>query len=166
MVLFITLDLISMRGRQLRHLRHLIHRIQTCHQSHLRHLSWRSQTSQMSHWKLCHFQDFQEKHDEGQASLFRKCLLLSRCTCAVLAKKRKRGEEVKPIYKCLNTQYMRNSKVIYTFKMEYVSKINIFGWKMMVKSGLENINLKFLCAQSLFWKITFTYQKILKRFPN
>ena len=26
----------------------------------------------------------------------------------------------------------------YLLKMEYVSKINIFGLKMMVKSGLEN----------------------------
>ena len=32
----------------------------------------------------------------------------------------------------------------YVFKMEYVSKISIFGLKMMVKSGLERIFLKFL----------------------
>ena len=30
--------------------------------------------------------------------------------------------------------------------MEYVYKINIFGLKMMVKSGLENIFLKFFHA--------------------
>ena len=34
--------------------------------------------------------------------------------------------------------------------MEYVSKINIFGLKMMVKSGLEKNILKFLQAQSYF----------------
>ena len=32
--------------------------------------------------------------------------------------------------------------------MEYVPKINNFGLKMMVKSGLEKIFLKFLHAQS------------------
>ena len=37
----------------------------------------------------------------------------------------------------LNTHYMRNSTIIYQFKMEYESKINIFGLKMMVKSGQE-----------------------------
>ena len=31
--------------------------------------------------------------------------------------------------------------------MEYVSKINIFDLKMMVKKGLEKIILKFLLAQ-------------------
>ena len=31
--------------------------------------------------------------------------------------------------------------------MEYVSKINIFGLKMMIKSGLEKIFLKFLHTQ-------------------
>ena len=44
----------------------------------------------------------------------------------------------------LNTQYMRNPDMVYVLKMEYVSKINIFGLKMMVKSGLEKIFLKFL----------------------
>ena len=37
---------------------------------------------------------------------------------------------------CL-TQYMRNPDMVYVLKMEYVSKSNIFGLKMMVKSGLE-----------------------------
>jgi hypothetical protein len=40
--------------------------------------------------------------------------------------------------------------------MEYVTKINIFGLKMMVKSGVEKTFLKFLHAESLFWKIFFT----------
>jgi hypothetical protein len=39
--------------------------------------------------------------------------------------------------------------------MEYVSKITIFWLKMMVKSGLEKLLLKFLNAQSL-GKIRFT----------
>ena len=47
----------------------------------------------------------------------------------------------------LNIQYMRNPDMVYVLKMEYVSKINIFGLKMMVKSGLEKIFLKFLHAQ-------------------
>ena len=39
--------------------------------------------------------------------------------------------------------------MVYVLKMEYVPKINIFGLKMMVKSGLEKIFLKFLLAQSM-----------------
>ena len=42
---------------------------------------------------------------------------------------------------------MRNPDMVYILKMEYVSKIIIFGLKMMVKSGLEKIFLKFLHAQ-------------------
>ena len=34
---------------------------------------------------------------------------------------------------------MRNPGMVYVVKMEYVSKINIFGLNMMVKSGLEKI---------------------------
>ena len=45
---------------------------------------------------------------------------------------------------------MRNPDIVYVLKMEYVSKINIFGLNMMVKSGLEKIFLKFLHAQGLF----------------
>ena len=40
---------------------------------------------------------------------------------------------------CFNTQYMRNADMVYVLKMEYVSKINVFGLNMMVKSGLEKI---------------------------
>jgi hypothetical protein len=32
---------------------------------------------------------------------------------------------------------MRNPDMVYVLKMEYVSKINIFGLNMMVKSGLD-----------------------------
>ena len=48
------------------------------------------------------------------------------------------------LFDIIITQCMKNPD------MEYVSKINIFGLKMMVKSGLEKIFLKFLHAQSLF----------------
>ena len=57
---------------------------------------------------------------------------------------------------CINTYYDNDSYFIYVLKMEYVSKINTFGLKMMVKSGLENIFLRSLHAQSLFRKILFT----------
>ena len=50
----------------------------------------------------------------------------------------------------LYTQYMRNPDMLYVLKMEYVSKINIFGLIIMVKSGLENFFLKFLHGQGLF----------------
>ena len=52
--------------------------------------------------------------------------------------------------KYINTQCMRNPDMVYVLKMEYVSKINIFGLKMMVKSGLEKMFLKFLYAQGIF----------------
>ena len=52
----------------------------------------------------------------------------------------------------LNTQYMRNSNLVYVPKMEYVHKVNIFGLKMMVKSGLEKNILKFLHAQNYFFQ--------------
>ena len=45
---------------------------------------------------------------------------------------------------------MGNPDMVYILKMEYVSKINIFGLRMIVKSGLEKIFLKSLHAQTLF----------------
>jgi hypothetical protein len=40
---------------------------------------------------------------------------------------------------------------VYVLKIEYVYKINIFGLKMMAKSGLEKIFLKFLHAEDIFY---------------
>ena len=48
---------------------------------------------------------------------------------------------------------------MFTLKVESVPKNTSFGLKMMVKSVLEKNILKFLHAQSLFWKICFTSQK-------
>ena len=59
----------------------------------------------------------------------------------------------------INRQYVRNPDMAYVLKMEYVYKINIFGLKMMVKSGLEKIFLKSLCVQSLFRKIFLLHRK-------
>ena len=44
----------------------------------------------------------------------------------------------------LNTSYLTDSYIIFTLKMESVSKITIFGLKMMVKSGIEKSILKSL----------------------
>ena len=52
--------------------------------------------------------------------------------------------------KIVNTQYMTNSTLVCPVKIEYVTKNNIFGLKMMVKSGLEKIFLKFLHAGDYF----------------
>ena len=46
--------------------------------------------------------------------------------------------------------YLTDSYIVYTLKMESVSKVTIFGLKMMVKSGLEKIFLKFLHAGDYF----------------
>ena len=44
----------------------------------------------------------------------------------------------------LNTYYLTDTYIIFTLKMESVSKNTIFGLKMIMKSGLEKIFLKFL----------------------
>ena len=49
-----------------------------------------------------------------------------------------------------NTSYLTDSYIVFTLKMESVSKNTIFGLKMMVKSGLEKIFLKFLHAGNYF----------------
>ena len=54
--------------------------------------------------------------------------------------------------KNLNKSYLTDSYICFTLNMESVSKNTIFGLKMMVKSGLEKIFLKFLHAE-----ITFSY---------
>ena len=50
-----------------------------------------------------------------------------------------------------NTSYLTDSNIIFTLKMESVSKITIFGLKMMMKSGLDKIFLKFLHAVTIFF---------------
>jgi hypothetical protein len=50
----------------------------------------------------------------------------------------------------LSTSYLTDSYIIFTLKMESVSKNTFFGLKMMVKSGLEKIFLKFLHAGDYF----------------
>jgi len=54
---------------------------------------------------------------------------------------------------------MRNSAILCPVKMEYGPEINIFVLEMMMKSGLEKIILKFLHAQSLFWKSFLLHRK-------
>ena len=51
----------------------------------------------------------------------------------------------------LNTSYLTDSYIVFTLKMESVSKNTIFGLKMIVKSGLEKIFLKFLHAEAIFF---------------
>ena len=41
--------------------------------------------------------------------------------------------------------------------MEYVSKINIFGLNMKVKSGLGKIFLEFLHAQAIFYSMNLPH---------
>ena len=47
----------------------------------------------------------------------------------------------------LNISYLTDSYIVFTLKMESVSKNTIFGLEMMVKSGLEKIILKSLHAE-------------------
>ena len=54
------------------------------------------------------------------------------------------------LYSHINTSYLTDSYIIFTLKMESVSKNTIFGLKMIVKSGLEKIFLKFLHAGDYF----------------
>ena len=50
----------------------------------------------------------------------------------------------------LNTSYLTDSYIVFTLKMESLSKNTIFGLKMMVKSGLEKIFWKFHHAGNYF----------------
>ena len=54
---------------------------------------------------------------------------------------------------------MRNSTILCPVNIEYGREINIFVLKMMMKSGIEKIILKFLHAHSLFWKIFLASKK-------
>ena len=47
--------------------------------------------------------------------------------------------------------YLTDSCIVFTLKMESVSKIKYFGLKMVVKSGLEKIFLKYLNAEAIFF---------------
>ena len=51
------------------------------------------------------------------------------------------------ISKFFNTSYLTDSYIVFTLKMESVSKNTIFGLNMMVKSGLEKFILKSLHAR-------------------
>ena len=50
----------------------------------------------------------------------------------------------------INTYYFTDSYIVFTLKMESVSKTKIFGQKMMVKSGVGKIFLKFLHVGDYF----------------
>jgi len=56
----------------------------------------------------------------------------------------------------VNTQYLRNPTMIHSVKMEYVSKITIFGKKTMVKSDLEKKKIEIPPCGSHFLLIHFT----------
>ena len=51
----------------------------------------------------------------------------------------------------INTQNMTNPTIVSPVKMEYGWNFSISGLKMMVKSGLEKIFLKFLHALTIFY---------------
>ena len=59
-------------------------------------------------------------------------------------------EFVKEFYSIVNTQFMTNLTIVYMVKMEYGWNFSISGLKMMVKSGPEEIFLKFLHAKAIF----------------
>ena len=50
------------------------------------------------------------------------------------------------LLRVINTSYLTDSYMVFTLKMESVSKNTIFGLKRMVKSGLEKFILKSLHA--------------------
>ena len=60
----------------------------------------------------------------------------------------------------INTSYLTDSYIVFTLKMESVTKNINFGLKMMVKSGLEKIFLKILLEPIFPY-----YIKVLK-IPN
>ena len=50
-----------------------------------------------------------------------------------------------------STFHLTDSYIIFTLKMESISKNTIVGLKMTVKSGLEKIFLKFLHSEDVFF---------------
>jgi hypothetical protein len=48
---------------------------------------------------------------------------------------------------------MTNPAIVYPVKMEFGWHFSISGLKMMVKSGLEKIFLKFLHVQAIFYYV-------------
>ena len=54
---------------------------------------------------------------------------------------------------------MTNPTIVSPVKMEYVWNFSISGLKMMVKSGLEKIFLKFLYAQAIFYEMNLPQRK-------
>ena len=59
---------------------------------------------------------------------------------------------------------MTNTDMVYVLKIEYVPKINIFGLKMMVTSGLEKFILKSLHAGRR-WFLLLNLKFLAKIFP-
>ena len=56
-----------------------------------------------------------------------------------------------------NTSYLTDSYIVFSLKMESVSKITTFGLKMMVKSGLEKTFLKFLHGHTMSFLLLNLY---------
>ena len=54
-------------------------------------------------------------------------------------------------HQTLNTSYLTNSYIVFTLKMESVSRITIFGLKIMVKSGLIKIFLHMVENRKYFF---------------
>ena len=70
------------------------------------------------------------------------------------------------LFPFLNTQYMTNSTIVSRVKMEYGWNFSISGLKMMMKSGLEKIFLKFLHVLTMsfhYWICTFDQNSVIKR---
>ena len=59
----------------------------------------------------------------------------------------------------LNTRNMTNPTIVSPVKIEYGWNLSISGLKMMVKSGLETILLKFLQAQAIFYEMNLLHRK-------
>ena len=59
----------------------------------------------------------------------------------------------------INTQYMTIPTIVSPVKMEYGWNFSISGLKMMVKSGLEKIFLKFIHAPAIFYYMNLPHRK-------
>ena len=68
----------------------------------------------------------------------------------------------------LNTQYMANSTLVSPVKMKYGWSFSISGLKMMMKSGLEKIFLKFLHALPMLFLLLNLYfwSKFSNKYDN
>ena len=91
----------------------------------------------LSHQKICNFLKMEKLGNQHFHFFCLKSAYILFLFFNIYAKALKADSLKRQQSFLLNTSYFTDSDIIFTLKMESVSKNTIFGLKMMVKSGLE-----------------------------